>query len=45
MMNPYAPGGYVDRVARACAPYMEKALGHPIVIVSKPGANGMLGHS
>lgn len=45
MVNPYAPGGYVDRMARAYAPYMEKALGRPIVIVSKPGANGMLGHS
>jgi tripartite-type tricarboxylate transporter receptor subunit TctC len=45
MVNPFAPGGYTDRLARAYAPFMERVLGRPIVQVSRPGANGVLGHT
>lgn len=40
---PLAPGGAVDTVARLIQPYIEKALGQPIVIDNRPGASGMIG--
>ncbi|BCJ90451.1 hypothetical protein IZ6_11860 [Terrihabitans soli] len=42
---PFAVGGYNDRLSRAFAPYLEKALGQPTVIVNKPGAGTQLGHT
>lgn len=42
---PFAVGGYNDRLSRAFAPYLEKALGQPLVIVNKPGAGAQLGHT
>lgn len=42
---PFATGGYNDRLARAFAPHLEKALGQPLVIVNKPGAGAQLGHT
>jgi putative tricarboxylic transport membrane protein len=44
MVNPYAPGGYVDNFARAISTPLSKALGVPINVVNTPGADGLLGH-
>ncbi len=40
---PYAPGGSTDVVARLLAEKMGLALGQPVVIENKPGANGIIG--
>jgi tripartite-type tricarboxylate transporter receptor subunit TctC len=40
---PFAPGSATDQIGRAFAEKMSAALGQPIVIDNKPGANGMLG--
>jgi len=40
---PYAPGGYTDLVGRLTARYVEKALGRPVVVESRPGAGGIVG--
>ena len=40
---PYAAGGYTDLVARLTARYVEKALGKPVIIDSRPGAGGIVG--
>ncbi len=42
---PFATGGYNDRLARAFAPHLEKAIGQPLVVVNKPGAGTQLGHT
>ena len=42
---PFATGGYNDRLSRAFAPYLDKELGQPTVIVNKPGAGAQLGHT
>lgn len=42
---PFATGGYNDRLARAFAPYLEKAIGQPIVVMNKPGGATQLGHT
>lgn len=42
---PFAVGGYNDRLSRAFAPYLEKALGQPLVIINKAGAGTQLGHT
>ena len=44
MVNPYAPGGYVDNFARAISTPLSKALGVPVTVVNTPGADGFLGH-
>jgi putative tricarboxylic transport membrane protein len=43
MVNPYAPGGYVDNIGRVIAPRLGKALGEPVSVINTPGADGMLG--
>jgi tripartite-type tricarboxylate transporter receptor subunit TctC len=43
LVVPYAPGGYTDLTARLTARYLEKALGKPIVVDSRPGAGGIVG--
>ena len=43
LVVPYAPGGYTDLTARLTARYIEKALGKPVVIDSRPGAGGIVG--
>jgi tripartite-type tricarboxylate transporter receptor subunit TctC len=45
MIIAYSPGGGTDLVARAVAPYLEKAIGGGarIVIVNRPGAGGEIG--
>jgi tripartite-type tricarboxylate transporter receptor subunit TctC len=40
---PYTPGGTVDLLARALAPYLTKAWGQPIVVDNRPGAGGSVG--
>ncbi len=40
---PFAAGSATDQIGRAFAEKMAAALGQPIVIDNKPGANGMLG--
>jgi tripartite-type tricarboxylate transporter receptor subunit TctC len=40
---PYAPGGYTDLTARLTARYVEKALGKPVVVDSRPGGGGIVG--
>ena len=43
MVVGFAPGGAVDIVARTIAAPMGGLLGQPVVIDTRPGANGMLG--
>lgn len=43
MIVPYTPGGYTDYMARTVSQQVEKALGQPIVIENKPGANSVIG--
>lgn len=40
---PYAAGGYTDVVGRIVASYLEKELGQPIVVESRPGGGGIIG--
>jgi tripartite-type tricarboxylate transporter receptor subunit TctC len=40
---PYAAGGGADLTARLIAPRMQAALGQPVVIENRTGANGVLG--
>jgi putative tricarboxylic transport membrane protein len=42
---PFDTGGYNDRLARATAPYLQEALGQPMVIVNRGGAGALLGHT
>src|SRR5512139_251368 len=43
LINPNAPGGGHDAVARAFATVAEKMLGQPVVVLNKAGASTMLG--
>ncbi|MGM5026936.1 Bug family tripartite tricarboxylate transporter substrate binding protein [Tardiphaga sp. 862_B3_N4_1] len=43
MVVPYTPGGYTDLMARLVSEKMSAALGQPIVIENKPGANAAIG--
>ena len=45
LINPNAPGGGHDAVARAFATVAEKMLGQPMVVINKAGASTMLGMS
>jgi putative tricarboxylic transport membrane protein len=42
---PFATGGYNDRLSRAFAPFLEKEIGQPLVIVNQEGAGAQLGHT
>jgi len=43
MVVGFPPGGSNDIVARIIAPELEKALGVPVVVENKPGANATIG--
>jgi tripartite-type tricarboxylate transporter receptor subunit TctC len=43
IINPNPPGGGDDVFARAFAPFAEKELGQPVIVINKPGATGMIG--
>lgn len=43
LVSPYLAGGSADAVARAIAESAAKDLGQPIVVESKPGAEGLIG--
>jgi tripartite-type tricarboxylate transporter receptor subunit TctC len=40
---PYTPGGITDNVTRMIAQKLQAALGQPIVIENRPGANSIIG--
>jgi tripartite-type tricarboxylate transporter receptor subunit TctC len=40
---PYTPGGITDSVTRLVTQKLQDALGQPVVIENKPGANSMVG--
>lgn len=40
---PFLPGGSPDVVARLIGDRMSRALGQPVVVENKPGANGIIG--
>lgn len=42
VINPYAPGGAVDIVARIVTEPMRESLGQPLVLENRPGGFGMI---
>lgn len=43
LIVPYAPGGVVDMTARLLADGLKDKFHQPVVVLNKPGANGMIG--
>src|ERR1700722_17572539 len=43
MVVPFAAGSFLEVVARMLAPQLSANLGQPIVIMNKPGADGLIG--
>jgi tripartite-type tricarboxylate transporter receptor subunit TctC len=42
LLNPYSPGGPTDAIGRPLGDKLSQALGKPVVMENKPGANGMI---
>jgi tripartite-type tricarboxylate transporter receptor subunit TctC len=45
VINPWPPGGPADGLMRPVAEKLAQALGQPIVVENRSGANGMIGHA
>jgi tripartite-type tricarboxylate transporter receptor subunit TctC len=43
LINPFAPGGSPDILARVMAPHMQGFLGQPMVVENRPGAGAAVG--
>jgi tripartite-type tricarboxylate transporter receptor subunit TctC len=43
LIVPFAAGGLNDVVARLIGPYLERALGQPVIVDNKPAASGIVG--
>ncbi len=43
LIVPYPAGGVVDLTARLLADGLKDQLGQPVIVLNKPGANGMIG--
>lgn len=43
MVIPWPPGGRTDTMVRMLAPFLEKELGQPVVVVNKVGGGGLTG--
>jgi len=43
LIVPYPAGGGTDALARTIAPELSEALGQPVIIDNRPGANGIIG--
>jgi tripartite-type tricarboxylate transporter receptor subunit TctC len=43
LIVPFAAGGLNDVVARLVGPYLERALGQPVIIDNRPAASGIVG--
>lgn len=44
LITGFTPGGVADQVSRAIAERMAITLGQPVVVDSRPGASGLIGH-
>ena len=43
LIIPFPPGGRSDVTVRVMKPYLDKALGQPVIILNRPGAGGAIG--